>query len=87
MESLRYIAYADDVALTASTPVGLQASLDVLIIKAAGVGLELDIPKCPTLYIRGDGKEKMAGGHKAIFSIREVRIKSLGSGELASTSA
>ena len=45
-------------ALTASTPSGLRASLKELVQGAASVGLEIGLPKCATLYSRGDGKRK-----------------------------
>ncbi|MPC38975.1 Retrovirus-related Pol polyprotein from type-2 retrotransposable element R2DM [Portunus trituberculatus] len=76
---LSYIAYADDVALTASTPSGLQASLDVLIQEAAKVGLELGIPKCATLTIRGDGKRKRGRpGAPVSCDLGCGRVESLG---------
>ena len=77
-----YIAYADDVALTASTPCGLQASLNALAQGAAGVGLEIGLPKCATLYIRGDGKRKRwLVDTKTTFEVSGEKLKALGPGE------
>ena len=56
--ALPYIAYADDVALTARTPLGLQALIDALVDGAGRVGLELGHNKCATLNIKGDKKKK-----------------------------
>ena len=57
-EMLPYIAYADDVALTARTPLGLQALIDALVDGAGRVGLELGHKKCATINIFGDKKRK-----------------------------
>lgn len=77
-----YIAYADDVALTASTPCGLQASLNELAQGAAAVGLEIGLPKCATFYIRGDGKRKRwLVDSKTTFEVGGAKIKALGPGE------
>ena len=77
-----YIAYADDVALTASTPCGLQASLNELAQGAAAVGLEIGLPKCATFYTRGDGKRKRwLVDSKTTFEVGGAKIKALGPGE------
>ena len=57
-ETIPYIAYADDVALTARTPLGLQALINALVDGAGRVGLELGHKKCATINIRGDKKRK-----------------------------
>ena len=57
-EAIPYIAYADDVALTARTPLGLQALIDALVDGAGRVGLELGYNKCATMNIKGDKKRK-----------------------------
>ena len=57
-ETIPYIAYADEVALTARTPLGLQALIDALVDGAGRVGLELGHKKCATINIRGDKKKK-----------------------------
>ena len=78
---ISYIAYADDVALTASTPGGLQTSLNVFVREAAGVGLELGIPKCATLSIRGDGKRKRWLVDHVNFSASDTPLRALRPGE------
>ena len=57
-ETIQYIAYADDVALTARTPLGLQALIDALVDGAGRVGSELGHKKCATINIKGDKKKK-----------------------------
>ena len=57
-ETIPYIAYADDVALTARTPLGLQALINALVDGADRVGLELGHKKCATINIKGDKKRK-----------------------------
>ena len=77
-----YIAYADDVALTASTPCGFQTSLNELAEGAASVELEIGFPKCATIYIRGDGnRRRWLVDTKTIFEVGGDKIKVLGLGE------
>ena len=79
---ISYIAYADDVALTASTPCGLQASLDVFAAESAKVGLEIGFPKCATLNICGDGKKKRwLVDAKTTFTAGGAKLKALQPGE------
>lgn len=56
-EPITYIAYADNVALTASTPAGLQASMDALVTKAGQVGLEVGHNQTNASLANYDGKQ------------------------------
>ncbi len=57
-QSLRYLAFADDVVLFSNTPAGMRKSLDSLVSSARGVGLEVGIQKCASLSLLGSKKEK-----------------------------
>ena len=81
-EALPYIAYADDVALTARTPLGLQALIDALVDGAGQVGLELGHSKCATTNIKGDKKKKrwLVGSTNA-FTANNSPLKCLQPGQ------
>ena len=53
-----YLAFADDVLLLATTPMGLRKSVAALVRAAGELGLEVGVAKCATLGIRADGKRK-----------------------------
>lgn len=77
-DKISYIAYADDVALLASTISGMQEQLDRLTRAGRAVGLELGPAKCATVSIKGDKKRKkwyVDARHK--FRIGEENIKAL----------
>ena len=79
---LNYVAYADDVVLTATTHVGLQTSLDVFVEEAAKVGLELGHNKCATISIVGDSKRKRwLQDSKTAFTAGGTRLRALRPGE------
>ena len=79
---INYIAYADDVVLTASTHVGLQAALDVFVAEAGKVGLELGHAKCATISILGDGKRKRwLQDSNTYFTAGGTRLRALRPGE------
>ncbi len=52
----RYLAFADDVVLLASSPVGLRRSVEAVTSTAQALGLEVGPSKCATLGIAIDGK-------------------------------
>lgn len=57
--NIQYMAYADDIALLAATPAGMQEQLDRIPTAGRKVGLDLGPAKCVSVYIRGDRKRKM----------------------------
>lgn len=72
------IAYADDVALIATTKIGMQIQLNALKSAAQKVGLELGPAKCATLFMKGDKKRKkwlVNARHQ--FMLGETAIRSL----------
>lgn len=75
---IAYLAYADDVALIASTPSGMQEQLRLLTSAARLVGLELGPGKCATLNIRVDKKKKLwFVDARRRFFIEETPIRAL----------
>lgn len=81
-QKINYIAYADDVALTASTATGLQKGLDMLTEGAGAVGLELGHAKCATLSIVGDKKKKRwLVEQSRYFTAGGERLKALQAGQ------
>ncbi|MPC34334.1 Retrovirus-related Pol polyprotein from type-2 retrotransposable element R2DM [Portunus trituberculatus] len=67
----------NDVALTAFTPRGLQASIDALVIEAGRVGLEVGHSKCTTMNIIGDGKRKRWLVDPSIFRAGGEELRAL----------
>lgn len=53
-----YLAFADDILLTARSRVGLQVAMDILVRAAARVGLTPGVDKCATLAIVANKKMK-----------------------------
>ena len=54
----RYLAFADDVVLLSSSPVGLRKSVEAVVSQAKLLGLEVGHSKCATLGIAADCKRK-----------------------------
>ena len=54
--SINYLAFADDVALLASTRTGLQTARDRLAAAARLVGLEAGVKKCVLLGVNAHKK-------------------------------
>ena len=79
---VNYVAYADDICLTASTPIGLQTSLDVFVREAERVGLEIGHNKCATINVKGDGKRKRwLQDSSTAFTAGGTKLRALRPGE------
>ncbi|MCP3679146.1 MAG: reverse transcriptase family protein [Gammaproteobacteria bacterium] len=78
-QSLRYLAFADDVALFASTPAGMRKALAKLVSSARGVGLEVGIPKCASLSLLGSKKHKKWVVDQSVhYEIDGIPIQAMG---------
>lgn len=80
-QSIPYLAFADDVALLASTRVGLKTQLDNLAEAATILGLEVGVGKCTTLGIRYLGKKRTWVQDSTPFTISGQRLRALKSRE------
>ena len=76
-EFISYLAFADDVALCASTRCGLQAALDHLTEAGLGMGLEIGAPKCATLGLVAHKKGKTWAIDKSAFLVERKPLQAL----------
>ena len=77
----QYLAFADDVALLASTEVGLRRSVNSFVDMARRLGLEVGHSKCATLGILADGKKKTWFSKKVELQIDGQAIRALSPGK------
>jgi len=78
---VNYLAFADDVAITASTRSGLQAALNRLVSSAGLAGLEVGVRKCATLGVLANKKRKTWAQDTVPFSIAGHPVQVLAPGE------
>lgn len=73
----QYLAFADVIVLTASSRVGLQLAMDVLMRQALKVGLRPGLAKCATLTIIADTKRGAWYTDTQQFLINGERVRAL----------
>lgn len=70
-------AYADDLVIWASTPLGLQKLIDIVDEFLRSCGLSLNSSKCFTVSLKGQPKQKRTLVEQRSFTIGELTIPSL----------
>ena len=80
-ERLQYLAFADDVVLLSSSPVGLRKSVEAVVSRARLLGLEVGHSKCATLGIAVDGKGKKWVQSNFKLHIADLPIRALAPGK------
>lgn len=73
----QYLAFADDIVLTASSRVGLQLAIDTLMREALKVGLRPGPAKCATLTIVDDKKRAAWYTDPQQFIVNGERIRAI----------
>ena len=70
--TIRWMAFADNIVVMASSPAGLRLSLNCLLQKAATLGLEPGIPKCAVMGIRAANGTWYADSPTITFQDQEL---------------
>ena len=70
--TIRWMAFADDIVVMASSPTGLRISVNCLLEKAATLGLEPGIPKCAVMGIRAANGTWYADSPTITFQDQEL---------------